>query len=181
MSALLIYDIQHHVQTPRKRTERDLQSVLSECKMHTKQSPPPAHSRISEDEGRKPWAAAGSNSTMEVRLQAATFLCVQSLTAGITMDISMWLDDVSERDSAYAAWKKGVLSCRCLMRVIRFTLNHLCHMQANDNRSGTSYHKATMLSRIQLHLAEIEREMASTKAEVLGSCATTYNWVRQDI
>lgn len=54
-------------------------------------------------------------------------------------------------------------------------------MQANDSRSGTSYHKATLLSRIQLHLAEIEREMASTKAEVLGSCTITCNWVSQDI
>ena len=73
------------------------------------------------------------------------------------------------------------MSCKCLPRAIRFTLNQLCHMQANDSRSGTSYHKATLLSRIQLHLAETEREMASTKAEVLGSCATTCEWVSQGI
>ena len=62
--------------------------------MHTRQSPPPAHSRTSEDEERTPRAAAGGKFTLQVTLQAATFLCMQPLTAGIAMDISTWLDDV---------------------------------------------------------------------------------------
>ena len=72
-------DTQHRVQVPRKRTDRDLQSVLSECKMHTRQSPPPAHSRTAEDEERTPRAAAGGKFTLQVTLQAATFLCMHLL------------------------------------------------------------------------------------------------------
>ena len=51
-------------------------------------------------------------------------------------------------------------------------------MQVNECKEGPRYDKATLLSRVQMQLAELEREMASTKAEVLGSCVTSCQWVR---
>lgn len=55
----------------------------------------------------------------------------------------------------------------------------LCHVytQVGQCRDGPRFDKATLLSRVQMQLAELEREMASTKAEVLGSCVTSCNWV----
>ena len=53
----------------------------------------------------------------------------------------------------------------------------LARTQVNECKGGPRYEKATLLSRVQMQLAELEREMASTKAEVLGSCVTSCSWV----
>ena len=55
----------------------------------------------------------------------------------------------------------------------------MCHAyaQVGQCRDGPIFDKATLLTRVQMQLAELEREMASTKAEVLGSCVTSCNWV----
>lgn len=54
-------------------------------------------------------------------------------------------------------------------------------VQIHESKIGPRYDRATLLPRVQLQLAEIARAIASTKAEVLGSCVTSCNWVSRGL
>ena len=50
-------------------------------------------------------------------------------------------------------------------------------MRMQDAKGLTGRDSWRVLSQVQIHLAEMAREMASTKAELLGAHVTRCNWV----